>query len=113
MPSKHQRRVTRAINREWGTWDADDSGNLDEDEIKMMYYTIECGSSSDEEEYGHCSVARTHEWFGDDLTVCAADVAADGCATIPDDATFTGDLHLAYAFAYVDADDDGAWSEDE
>jgi len=111
VPRKQQRRWDRTLDREWATWDTDSTG-LDNDEVKAMYYAAEC-SDSDGEDNGHCSLARVHEWFGDDLSVCAADVAADGCATIPAGAEFTGDLHLAAAFAYVDADSDDAWSEDE
>jgi len=121
LGSRATRRFNRRWDEMWASWDSNADGVFDEDETKAVYYNMECsesGSSDDdadevEARLQRCSLGWVHHWFGDDLTTCAAGIDGEGCVTVPVGSEFTADLHLAKAFAAIDADADDAWSSDE
>lgn len=95
-------------------WDLDQNGSIDEDEVKILYFKMDCNDDLDDVEQAWCSITITHHWLPTDLSGCATDLdALKGCVTVPTEWEFTADLHLEYLFWAFDFDTSGGWSEFE
>jgi len=77
-----------------------------------MYFTTQCGDQ-ELNQIKKCSAVWVLTWLQEDLTACATDILAEGCATIPEEMAFTAPLHLKAAFEFIDTDGDGVWSQEE